>query len=101
MASVRPNPSKLAGEFRRGRSGNMEDSVEYIRFGERGFGELSFSFFASVLSPPGRVAGVIDCGDSGVLGLLENRFLADAPCPEAKSKFPSANALLFSDCLRN
>ena len=40
IASVRPKPSKDAGEFLLGRSGNMEDSVDSMRLGERGLGDL-------------------------------------------------------------
>ena len=101
-ASVRPKPSKLAGELRRGRSGNMEDSVDSMRFGERGLGESSWSCFVSSLLTPTVLDCVIECGDSGVLVLVKNGFDVDAPWPGvAKSKLPRANALLFSDCFLN
>jgi len=80
----------------------MEDSVDNMRLGERGLGGSSVSSFASSLFIAGRLGCVIDCGDSGVLVLLKKGFDVDAPCPGvAKSKLPSANARLFSDCFLN
>lgn len=77
-----------------------------MRLGERGFGDcgfdaLSWSSLVSCCSLPDTVGGGIDCGDKGVFTLLKNGLLAEAPCADAKSKPPRANALLFSDCLRN
>jgi hypothetical protein len=104
-ASERPGPSKLAGEFRRGRSGNMEDSVDSMRFGERGLEAKSCSSLVSLLSP-GRSGGGIDCvcewGGCAESMLAKNGLLACAFRPgEAKSKLPRANPLLFSDCFLN
>jgi hypothetical protein len=105
-SSERPGPSKLAGEFLRGRSGNMDDSVDSIRFGERGLVAWSCSSLVS-LGFLGMAGRGIDCDCDHdeccvVLVLLKKGLLVIVARPgEAKSKLPSANALLFSDCFLN
>lgn len=102
-ASERPGPSKLAGEFRRGRSGNREDSSDSMRLGERGLGDKSWSSLVSLLLSV-RSSGGIDCEDDSCeeSKLAKKEFFDAAFRPgDAKSKLPSANARLFSDCFLN
>lgn len=98
MASVRLRPSKLAGELRRGRSGNMFDSVDNMRLGERGLSAGPFSSFVSSFSLRGSGGITVDCGDSGdgLTGGKKEPF-AVADEPGAKSKLPNEKVLLLSD----
>src|SRR5690242_17158102 len=68
IASVRPKPSKEAGEFLRGRSGNIDDSVESMRLGERGLGDFGDeSLLPSRFSTVGWGVSLCDRGDMGGL----------------------------------
>jgi hypothetical protein len=96
---------KLAGEFRRGRSGNTEESEERRRFGERDSGTPSVSFslpgLAELLGDKGGAilgewAGLVRLVGTLLAGCTTDGLLV----PRSGSR-PKANCLLFSDCLRN
>jgi len=95
---------KLAGEFRRGRSGNTEESEERRRFGDRDSGTPSASFslpgLAELLGDEG--GAVLDewTGPVRLVGTLLAGCTTDGLLPRSGSR-PKANCLLFSDCLRN
>lgn len=98
---------KLAGEFRLGRSRNRGDSVDSMRFGERGFPVVSrFSSLNSLKSfaLSRELEGVMmDVGERGVFrGPKTEPFgTNEGEGAAVKSKVPNEKALLFSDCFLN
>jgi len=90
---------KLAGEFRRGRSGNIEKSEERRRFGEHDLGTPSVSFsFPGLAELLGDKGGAV-MGKWTGLARLARTLLAG--CTADGLPVPKVNCLLFSDSLRN
>lgn len=95
---------KLAGEFRRGRSGNIEASEERRRFGERDLGTPSASFslpgLAELLGDKGGAVLGEWTGLARLVGTLLAGCTADGLFVPRSGSRPKVNCL-FSDCLRN
>lgn len=79
----------------------MDDSVESIRFGERGFCGVSSSLDGSGLSPLTAAGAPIDGGDNGVFTVPKYDPPDGGAAAGVKLKLPRANPLLFSDCFLN
>ena len=96
---------KLAGEFRRGRSGNTEESEERRRFGDRDSGTPSASFslpgLEELLGDKGGAVLGEWTGPVRLVGTLLTGCTTDGLLVPRSANRPRVNCLLFSDCLRN